>query len=191
MAINLIEAIQKEMGYAPLRKIDPNETHTSIEFTNQSARLAQAAIPATLAGLYKLSRTPEGCEKILSGNFYTDKVNKTFGAEAEEMVSHISDFASVAREKAHTTCEAIAECAIKIMRNNLKPSPAVMDVRDFFTTQRNNILPYLVPDLKTGNIIKDDTIDDRTNKMKGPVSSFMHLIEKFFSDSDESITPKK
>ncbi|MBN9297291.1 MAG: hypothetical protein J0I41_09775 [Filimonas sp.] len=191
MSINLVEAIQKELGYAPLQKINPNETHSSIAFTDQSVRLAQAAIPATLAGLYKLSRTPEGCEKILSGNFYSDKVNKTFGAEAEEMVLHIATFASVSKEKAHTTCEAIAACGIKIMQHNLKPLPSVNNVRDFFTAQRNNILPYLVPELKTGNVIHDNTIDDSTNKMKGPVSNFMHMIERFFSDSDESITPKK
>jgi len=32
-----------------------------------------------------------------------------------------------------------------------------------------------------GDILNDDTLDDRTNKMEGPISNFMHSIENKFS----------
>jgi hypothetical protein len=32
--------------------------------------------------------------------------------------------------------------------------------------------------------LQDETIDDRTNKMEGPISNLMHNIEKGFSSAD-------
>ena len=34
-----------------------------------------------------------------------------------------------------------------------------------------------------GNFIKDDTVDDSTNKMEGPVSNLIHNIGQIFSES--------
>jgi hypothetical protein len=34
-----------------------------------------------------------------------------------------------------------------------------------------------------GDIVGDESLDDKTNKMEGPVSSLMHKIETSFSGS--------
>jgi hypothetical protein len=44
-------------------------------------------------------------------------------------------------------------------------------------------LIYLPGYLQIGQALRDETLDDRTNKMEGPVSGFMHSVEKVFSSS--------
>jgi hypothetical protein len=43
--------------------------------------------------------------------------------------------------------------------------------------------------MKMGDILNDEALDDRTNKMEGPVSGFMHRIENQLSKGDESKYP--
>jgi hypothetical protein len=43
--------------------------------------------------------------------------------------------------------------------------------------QRHQVLVYLPAPLQLGDLIHDESLDDRTNKMEGPVSNFMHKIE--------------
>jgi hypothetical protein len=50
--------------------------------------------------------------------------------------------------------------------------------------QRNNILPFLPAELQMGELLHDNTLDDRTNKMEGPVSSIMRAIGGGFSNED-------
>jgi hypothetical protein len=39
----------------------------------------------------------------------------------------------------------------------------------------------LPPALQMGDLLNDNTMDDRTNKMEGPISSMMHSIENKLS----------
>ena len=50
-------------------------------------------------------------------------------------------------------------------------------IKTFMGNHRHNILVYLPAALQAGYLLDDNAIDDRTNKMEGPVSSFMHSIE--------------
>src|SRR5262245_26193699 len=68
MAKNIIEDVQKKLGYAPLEKVDPNVQDTKPQQQSTSQRLAQAAIPAVLTAIYKLSRTDEGCNAIINSS---------------------------------------------------------------------------------------------------------------------------
>ena len=47
--------------------------------------------------------------------------------------------------------------------------------------QRHNILLYLPAAMQMGDLLNDDTLDDRTNKMEGPISNFVHTIENKLS----------
>ncbi len=69
------------------------------------------------------------------------------------------------------------------MKENLSDKSLDSDVKNFLTGQRHNILLYLDPALQLGKYIEDDTIDDSTNKMEGPVSGLMHKIGQIFSES--------
>ena len=56
-------------------------------------------------------------------------------------------------------------------------------VSAFFSAQRSNILKHLPVELNMGEYLKDPSVDDRTNKMEGPMSDMMHTIEKIFSST--------
>ena len=58
-----------------------------------------------------------------------------------------------------------------------------MTMKTYVTDQRNNILVYLPAELQMSTVVNDNTLDDRTNKMEGPMSNSMHFIEKIFSGS--------
>jgi hypothetical protein len=50
---------------------------------------------------------------------------------------------------------------------------------------------YLHPSLRLGQHLQENTVDDSTKKMDGPVSDLMHTIEQVFSgpgnDGEEDI----
>jgi hypothetical protein len=44
---------------------------------------------------------------------------------------------------------------------------------------------HLPAAMQLGYLLNDNAMDDRTNKMEGPVSSFMHTIENKLSGGGE------
>ena len=38
--------------------------------------------------------------------------------------------------------------------------------------------------MNLGDVLNDETLDDKTNKMEGPISNMMHKIENNMSDGD-------
>lgn len=55
-----------------------------------------------------------------------------------------------------------------------------------------DILLYLLPILQMGVLLHDNTLDDKTNKMEGPISSLINSIGNAFSTpvTEEEITVK-
>jgi hypothetical protein len=80
--------------------------------------------------------------------------------------------------------EIIAWEALHIIRNNISGEKTASSVKTFLADQRHNILVHLPASLQIGEAMQDDTIDDRTHKMEGPISNHMHWLEKFFPSTD-------
>jgi hypothetical protein len=76
----------------------------------------------------------------------------------------------------------IATETIAAMKEQLDANADIKAVKTFFLNQRNNILPYLPTELNLGELLEDNTIDDNTNKMEGPISSLMNSIGSAFSN---------
>ena len=55
--------------------------------------------------------------------------------------------------------------------------------------QRHGILVHLPAAMQMGDVLNEESLDDRTNKMEGPISNFMHAIENKFSTNDDSKYP--
>lgn len=177
--INLIETIQQRLGYAPLQKVDPNTQ----EIASGAAIdvLAQSIIPAVAAGLYKITRSEEGARLVLRGNFSTGIAEALFGENTDTLLDNISSYADVDRKTALTQLERAGEAAVKIINENATTDPREPAVILFMKEQRNTILHYLPAALQIGLLLNDTTMDDKTNKMDGPISGLMHKIEKVFS----------
>ena len=184
MAFNIIESIQKSLGYPELQKIDPNtqEVKNPGNISPQDY-LGQAAIPAVLTGIYKFTRTEEGNAEILKGELKGILLSLIFGNTKDEVVEKVSRYTGNSVEYTSGRMEDIARGAVTVIREHLKNEPSSASVKDLLTAQRHNILVYLPASLQLGDILKDETLDDRTNKMEGPVSGVMHTIGQVFSAS--------
>ena len=180
MAINLIKAIQENLGFPALKKIDPN---TEQPVTDEDAvnKFSQAAIPAVCTGLYRFVQSDEGAAAFLNGNNNTNWVGKIFDDNRKEAVQTISAYAQQLNEDPIAKMNAIANEAVKVVKQNLATDAGIKEVKLFFSGQRNNILPYLPIELKMGELLHDNTLDDNTNKMEGPISSLIQNIGAAFS----------
>ena len=189
MSVNLITTVQQNLGYPPLHKIDPNtngEHHVEDQFS-------QVAIPAVLTALYRYVQSDEGAVAILNGENEPGWVTRIFNDHIEDVVQTICSYASEEGAEPVAAMNRIANEAVKIANTQLPANAGIKDVKLFFRGQRNNILPYLPAALHMGEWLNDETLDDNTNKMEGPVSSMMKGIASVFSTpvTDEEIKKKE
>ncbi len=182
MSVNLIKTIQENLGYPPLNKIDPA---TEQPVTNKGKvienKFSQAAIPAVLTGLYRYVQSDEGAADFLNIKNSNNWIAKIFDDNRKEAIQTISVYAHQSNEDPAAKMNAIANEAVKVTKENLAADAGIKEVKDFFSDQRNNILLYLPAELKMGELLHDNTLDDNTNKMEGPISSLMQSIGAAFS----------
>ncbi len=183
MAINLVEAVQQKLNVGELQKIDPN-TNNLVQDDKAGNRniIYQVAIPAVLTGLYKFTRIDENNEAFVN-NKHVNSLSSFFGENTNDVINKVAHVTGLPAADTQAKMEAIATSSLGVLRENLPEGFKDADIKKFLTAQRHNILLYLHPDLKLGSYISDDTIDDSTNKMEGPVSNIMHNIGQIFSAS--------
>jgi hypothetical protein len=176
MTTDIVEMIQKNLNYQPLEKVDPN-TQEIKDFKTMSPnqKLAQAAVPAVLAAMIKCSDDEKGIA-ILSGNNQTDLLATIYNGKDDEAVKQVAEYASVSAEDARQTMSNISAETIKVVKDQIKDLDAEK-FRTFMNAQRHSVLSHLPAALGMGDILNEETFDDRTNKMEGPVSGFLHRIE--------------
>jgi len=193
MSVNLIKVIQENLGFPPLHKIDPVTEQPVIDGEVPVNKFSQAAIPAVLTGLYRYVQTDEGAADVLNIKSSDNWVAKIFDDNRREAIEIISSYARQFNEDSVARMNAIANEAVKVAKENMPANAGIKEVKDFFSNQTNNILLYLLPELKMGELLHDNTLDDNTNKMEGPVSSLMHSIGSAFSNpvTGDEIKDKK
>jgi hypothetical protein len=168
MCVDLINTVQENSGF-PLKKIDPNTQKPAFDKGEEAVnKFSRAAIPAVLAGLYRFVQSDEGAAFILTGNDNTNWVSKIFDNNSKVAVQKISAYANRSDE-------------YSVAKENLAGDAGIKEVKLFFSDQRSNILLYLPAELKMGGLLHDNTLDDNTNKMEGPISSLMQTIGAAFS----------
>ncbi len=188
MSLNLVEAIQKKLGYAPLHKINPNTQEVITDNRSPVNYLAQATIPAVLIGMYKKAHNDDDCKTILSGINSSSWANFLFENDSDNVVEKITNYSGTTTDVVKDEIEKIAQISRQIIRENVKDNNCSA-VRGFFNLQVANLEMYLPGALHLGDSLKDSTLDDRTHKMAGPVSGVMHLFERFFSDAGNKKKP--
>jgi hypothetical protein len=187
MPFNLLKTIQQNLGYPELKKVDPNTQEVVFdEDTSDLNKLGQAAIPGILTGLYKYVETDEGMKAITSGDASINWLEAIFKESTPLLINKIKTYSNCPANMVNTKTHEIANEAVKLIREHSDSSGNTLNVKDFMLAQRNNILPYLPAALQIGGLLNDSMLDDRTNKMKGPVSNFMHGIESMLSGSDNA-----
>jgi hypothetical protein len=178
--INLTEAIQKNLGYAALYKIDPNtQDIDKQEKSFGTNSLAQAAIPAVVSGLFNYILKP-GEENIILNDEKHKWIAEIFGTNEDEISTRIAAYANTSVINAKGEMEHIADEAVRLVQDNLKDKNDSAELKNFAIEHRRDALPYLPAILQTGYLLGNNNLDDRTHKMEGPVSSLMHSLEKQF-----------
>lgn len=191
--MNLIDEVQMASGHAPLQKVDPNTQAPPNEATSQASQLSQAAIPVILTGLYKYTRSEANAQNILRGNNATNTTwtDEIFGDQSDSVVSQVASYAQVSNATAETALDDAAQGAMKVVNKGLGSDATAAQVSGFFKDNRSEILKHLPAALQIGYLMNDNTLDDRTNKMEGPMSGMIHTFENLFSDSDANDSSKQ
>ena len=182
---NLVETIQQNLDYPPLKKVDPNVQDVKEKKEGEITQLAQAAIPAVLTGLYKLTRNDEGSAKILKSNPADDSLSLLFNGTETQLVEKVAQYAGITTVEAEGHLENIADESIRVAKESLGANGDAAKLKQYMNDQRHNILVYLPASLNLGELLHDETLDDKTNKMEGPISSFMHKIENKLSQGGD------
>jgi len=176
MVTNLVDAIQKNLGYPPLEKVDPNSQEIKgAKKMSSATKLPQAAIPAVLAAMIKYSDGTDGIN-LLTLNENKSWLGTFYGGKEKDAVKKVADYAGVSMEEAERNMEDISNEAVRLVKDTIK-GPDAEKLRSYMNSQRHTILSHLPAVLKIGDTLNEETFDDRTNKMEGPISSFLHKIE--------------
>ena len=180
--MNIIETIQKNLGFETLKKIDPNTQETTGADTAMgNTAIAQAGIPAILIGIYnKLEEIPDiNVLDSKQGNL----MESIFGKSAGTVIQQIDNYSKFKDNHSEQQLEHIAQESIRVVKESIGGKTDESSVRNFVSRNKPEALLYLPPSLDLGSILKNNNMDDRTAKMEGPVSSFMRNVEKAFNTS--------
>jgi len=181
--MNIVEEVQKNLGFNALEKIDPNTQHVpGDDLAIGNNALAQAGIPAILLGILnrlELSPSLEQLESSQTGSL----MEKIFGESSQTVINRIEQYSKNTDKHSAQELEHIAAESLRVIRKKLGDQSTESSIRQFVAGNKQDILLYLPPSLELGTILQNNNLDDRTGKMEGPVSSFMHKLEKKFNVS--------
>ncbi len=183
--MNLIETLTKHFGYDPLAMIDPN-TQDIVHIKGEADlhRFSQAGIPVVLVGFHRLLASDAGTKEILYPNSSTNWVSKIFGNDATEVVNRVNAYSGFDQAGTEAKLNDIATKAASLIKE-AAPSEKAVDIKAVLESQIDNILTYLPPSLHLGDLLDENTLDDRTHKMEGPISTLIQAIGSGFSKPDE------
>jgi len=180
----LINSIAKNLGFQELQKVDPNTQEVRDDKTIHGAdSLAQAAIPTVLIGIFNNLESENTAATLMQGES-VNWLNTIFGNTTDQVVDKIAAYSKTAPESAKHEIEHIATEAIRVVRQNISQPNDFTAVQAFVKANRVDVLKYLPAALQIGDLVRNNNIDDRTNKMEGPVSNFMHTLEKTFNSNE-------
>jgi hypothetical protein len=183
--MNIIETVQKSLGFDVLKKIDPNTQETVGDETAMgNSAIAQAGIPAILLGIFnKLEENPEANFLDIKGGNVLEKI---FGKSSAALVSKIDHYSKFQDKHSAQQLEHIAAESMRVVREGIGQKTDEKSIRGYVAKNKPDILLYLPPSLDLGTILKNNNLDDRTAKMEGPFSTFMRNVEKAFNSSSKN-----
>lgn len=181
--MNLSQDLQEFLKYPVLQKIDATTGHPENEKLYDI--VSQSVLIIFLTGLYEASRTKENAEVIKQQQNAKVLLDRMFKNKAAALTD-IAEFTKKSEKYINTKLEEVAGGYLQVIQQSkyVAAFKKEKSLEDLLSNERHKILPCLPPGLKTGKLFNDETIDDNTNKMEGPVSSLMNKIEDVFSEDD-------
>ena len=192
MSINLLEELRNRLHLPELKKVDPNSQQVLIKNEKEKEfRLTQALVPSAVAGVYDCARSEKGLDFLAGADSSPDYLSLLFGNNAPELLKNLENYTGNSSDSVRMHFNSIAAETIKILREHATGDKKA-SIRNITGMQRKLFLPYLPAELRIGSLLEDETMDDRMNKMAGPVSGFMHRVENVFGrESREEANRKR
>ena len=181
MAQNILVQLQEALGYPALLKIDPNTdvVKENNENTSEDA-FSQAAIPAILTGMYKYVQSEAGATDFLTTQNRPNWMEVLFATHKKEAIQTIAAYAKQSNEDPLAKMNTIANKASELIL--LQIGDATVDnLRQYFKSQKAEILLYLPTALGIGELLNDAMLDDTINRMEGPITNLMQSIGNVFN----------
>jgi len=186
MSINIVDAVQARLGTKSIKKIDVNATHQSdTRKPGSTDHAQQGAAAAVLVALYRFGKTDEGAA-ILARNTPSNCLQTIFLNKQDVAANQVAKYADIEIAEAKELMQEVADVAMNEVYRNVGKDADAGKIKTYIASQRHNILAYLPAELEMGKLLDDPALDDRTNKMEGPVSSFLHWIEDLMSPGDKT-----
>jgi len=185
MKVHLLQSLQQFFGYPELQKIDPNtQEMKDIASPDYQYRFSQAVIPSVIVGLSKFLHTEQGWRLLQSGENYPNWGSRVFGRHNTELCKRIADYSDIRWEEVMHKVHEMLERAIWMVRNSGIKSAA--DMKLFIEAERNYALTYLPAKINLGELLGDDSLDDGTHKMQGPLSNLMKSLGNSFDSIEKN-----
>ena len=187
MASDLFEQVNKLMGTPLTRKEKPTGEKSEAEKT-----LLGAAVPAALAGIYHLAASSEGANRILN-HLLNERhiienpknegcVEFTFNSTSGDVVNKVAAYSGDTYAAAYDAINEATSFAYRLLlRELVNDKLKADDITRYMVAQRHSILSHLPESLHLGHLLGDETLDDVSNKMDGPISTLMHNLGDSFS----------
>lgn len=186
MAENILEAVRQQLGHEPIQKVDPNSQEVKhVEALSSDGKLAQAAIPAVLTAFSVFAKSDDGAQQVL--NKSNVDLEDLFLGRQDQVIKDIAAYSGASSAEAASTMEKITQAAVSVTLAAAGSEPTADKIRSYLASQRHTILTHLPASLQLGKLLEDNSLDDRTNKMEGPLSNIAHAIENALSGAE---TPK-
>ncbi len=185
MMKNIIVEVQEKMDIPALVKIDPNTQEVPVEYEQgQTEKFHQAILTAVMAGIFEAGKVEEKIEHISNAPLDLNWASEIFGENKTRVLENISRYTSYPVAEIEITLNKIAMLAIDLIRTHAQPNERLTDIKNLIAGQRDYFLPYLPAALQMGKLTNDNTLDDNTNKMEGPISSLMNKIQSSFGSAE-------
>jgi hypothetical protein len=183
MSFNILTAVQEKLQLPGFIKADPNTQ--DIENGTPQLRLAQSCATAVLTAMYEVSKTENGLTAIADEPLHSDWSNVLFGENKEQVLQNIAQYAGYDLINTEIKINELAVATVSIVRDHVSKDDKHRydETRSLLKDQRDFILPYLPAALQMGPILNDNTLDDRTNKMSGPMSTLINKIQTSFNSA--------
>ena len=184
--MNIVETIAKSLGYSDIQKIDPNTQQvTDGAPAHGTNSLGQATIPTVLLGIFDRLNQNQDISWLSTPASSGNWMPAIFGKRSAEVISHINAYTQIKTNSNIHDIEHIAGEAVRVVKENIQ-GKSDNDITGWAATNRKDVLLYLPASIEMGKILKNENLDDRTNKMEGPISNLMHKLEGAFNSSQNS-----
>lgn len=178
---NIIDMIRKNLGFDELHKVDPNTQDIAAGLkTFGMTSVAQGTIPSVVCAICNHLETPGNREFIITGDS-NNWLKTIFGEKEDELLEKLSEYSNTTVIAVKGEAEHIANEAVRLVRVALPDVNHEHAIQNFAASTRREALQYLPASLQLGYLLNNNNLDDRTNKMEGPVSSLMHKLENQFN----------